>query len=131
MNPTMVRQVELARLATPRKPVVRRRFRAQLGAALLIMLGALVLLTAAILLSQLNAAVAPTASRDPGTVETLARAKEALIAWAATHPDTPGLLPFPDRNDDVTPEYDGAADCVAPGTVGPAHLIGSFPIRGE
>jgi hypothetical protein len=95
------------------------------------MLVALILLTAAILLSQLNAAVAPTPTRDPSTSEALARAKDALIAWAATHPDTPGLLPFPDRNDDVTPEYDGAADCVAPGTVGPAHLVGSFPIRGE
>ncbi len=131
MNPTTLRGMELARLATSEELVVRRRFRAQRGAALLIMLGALVLLTAAILLSQLNASVVPTPTRDPSTSEALASAKDALIAWAATHPDTPGLLPFPDRNDDVTPDYDGAADCVAPGTVGPAHLIGSFPIRGE
>jgi hypothetical protein len=103
----------------------------QRGAALLIILGILVLLTSAILLDRLNAAVAPTPSRDPTSVNNLARAKETLIAWAATHPDTPGLLPFPDRNDEGTPDYDGAADCVAAGTVGPAHLLGSFPIRGE
>jgi hypothetical protein len=105
---------------------------AQQGAALLIFLGAIVLLSTGILLSRLNAAVAPPApSRDPGTVEALANAKEALISWAATHPDTPGLLPFPDRNDDGIPNYDGAADCVAAGAVVPTDLIGSFPILGE
>jgi hypothetical protein len=103
----------------------------QRGATLLIILGILVLLTSAILLDRLNAAVAPTPSRDPTSVNNLAKAKEALIAWAATHPDTPGLLPFPDRNDEGTPDYDGTADCVAAGTVGPAHLLGSFPTRGE
>ena len=70
-------------------------------------------------------------------METLAGAKEALMAWAVTHPDTPGLLPFPDRNDDVnpdgdlTPDYDGTADCVNPGPVAAGHLLGRFPFRGE
>jgi hypothetical protein len=89
----------------------------------------LVLLASAILLDRLNAAVAPSPSRDPGSIEALASAKQALIAWAATHPDTPGLLPFPDRNDDGT--YDGAADCISPGPVAAGHLLGRFPIRGE
>ena len=98
---------------------------------LLIILGALLLVTAAILLGQLNAAVRGTPTRDPGTRDALARAKTALIAWAATHPDAPGLLPFPDRNDDATPDYDGTSDCEPSATLGPGHLLGRFPVRGE
>ena len=101
------------------------------GAALILALVILVLLASAVLLDRLNAAVAPAPFRDPVSVEALAGAKDALIAWAATHPDTPGLLPFPDRNDDGTPDYDGTADCVSPGPVAAGHLLGRFPIQGE
>jgi hypothetical protein len=103
--------------------------RRQRGAALIVAMVVLVLLASAILLDRLNAAVAPSPSRDPASVEALAEAKQALIAWAATHPDTPGLLPFPDRNDDGA--YDGAADCISPGPVAAGHLLGRFPIQGE
>lgn len=103
----------------------------QRGAALLIVLAILVLVATAILLDRLNAAAIPAPNRDPESMASLASAKDALIAWAATHPDTPGLLPFPDRNDDGTPNYDGEADCVAPGVIAATHLLGRFPIRGE
>ena len=79
------------------------RVRCQSGAALLIVLVVLALLASTVLLDRLNAAAIPAPSRDPESVKSLAKAKSALIAWAATHPDTPGLLPFPDRNDDGTP----------------------------
>jgi hypothetical protein len=115
-----------------RLPAVER------GAALLVVLALLVLLTAAILLEKLNAAVAPTPSRDPGSVQTLARAKEALIAWSATHPSTPGLLPFPDRDDDdllatadAPARYDGASDCDVSGAIASTHLLGRLPFAGE
>jgi hypothetical protein len=103
--------------------------RRQRGAALIVAMVILVLLASAVLLDRLNAAVAPSASRDPASATALANAKQALIAWAATHPNTPGLLPFPDRNEDGT--YDGVADCVSPGTIAAGHLLGRFPIRGE
>ena len=108
-----------------------QRLRCQRGAALLIMLVTLVLLTSAVLLHRLNAAAIPAPSRDSESVKSLAKAKSALIAWAATHPDTPGLLPFPDRNDDGTPNYDGEGDCVNAGAIASTHLLGSFPVRGE
>lgn len=108
------------------------------GAVLLIVLAVLVLITAAVLLEKLNAAVAPSPSRDPDSMQTLARAKEALIAWSATHPNTPGLLPFPDRNDDhllatadAPARYDGASDCDVSGAIASTHLLGVFPFGGE
>ncbi len=131
MSPTTTHWARIGISARCGRPLPGVHRRAQRGAALLVILTILVLLTSAILLDQLSASVQPSPSRDPGSVEQLARAKEALIAWAASHPDTPGLLPFPDRNDDATANYDGAADCVAPGAIAPGHLLGSFPIRGE
>lgn len=95
------------------------------------MLGAVLLASAAILLGNLNAAVPSSPARDPVTRDALARAKAALIAWAATHPDTPGLLPFPDRNDDAPADYNGESDCVAPGAIVSTDLLGRFPSQGE
>jgi hypothetical protein len=37
-------------------------------------------------------------------------AKDALIGWSLHHPDSPGMLPFPDRNGDAG-GYDGLSDC--------------------
>lgn len=103
----------------------------QRGAALLVTLIILVLLTTAILLDRLNAVATPAPFGDRKSGETLARAKDALIAWAAAHPDHPGLLPFPDRNDDATPNYDGTADCVSAVSLASGDLLGRFPIQGE
>lgn len=105
--------------------------RHQAGAALLVVLAILLLVAAAVLLERLQVAAIPAPARDPESMRSLARAKSALIAWAASHPDTPGLLPFPDRDDDVPPSYDGEADCVSPGAIVATHLLGKLPIRGE
>jgi len=110
----------------------------QQGAALLIFLAVLILVAAALLLDKLNAAVAPSPARDPVSIDSLARAKDALIAWSATHPNTPGLLPFPDRNDDdllatadAPARYDGNSDCDVAGAIASTHLLGRFPFAGE
>ena len=138
MSPT-TSELSRSQISTrSRGPAARKNFPAQRGAALLIILTILLLVTSAILLDQLNAAVQPTASRDPVSMEPLARAKEALIAWSATHPNTPGLLPFPDRNDDhllatadAPARYDGASDCDVSGAIGSTHLLGRLPFAGE
>jgi hypothetical protein len=103
----------------------------QRGAALIVALVVLVVVASAILLNRLNAVATPTPFGDRESGESLVRAKDALIAWAAAHPDTPGLLPFPDRSDDATPDYDGTADCVAAAGIAPGDLLGRFPFRGE
>ena len=138
MNPPTLIRANVGTDISPAAVVAERFLRRQRGAALLVVLGILVLLTSVILLDRLNAAVAPTPSRDPTSVNNLARAKETLIAWAATHPNAPGRLPFPDRNDDNAlatadppARYDGESDCDVSGAIGPAHLLGKFPILGE
>ena len=49
--------------------------------------------------------------QDKKTYQTLNAAKEALIAWSVSHPNTPGLMPYPDRNNDGN--YDDTSDCYA------------------
>ena len=73
----------------------------------------------------------PTAlaiENDNKTWQALAQAKDALIGWAVSHPDEPGLLPYPDRNADGN--YDGYSDC-PPTSGNPALLIGRLPFIGE
>jgi len=57
----------------------------------------------------------------------LADAREAVLAWSATHPVYPGLLPFPGRAADGN--YDGYSDCPG-GAVAGAHLLGRLSWRG-
>lgn len=45
--------------------------------------------------------------RNQITLDALRMAKEALIAYAATHPDRPGGLPCPDANNDGDPNISG------------------------
>ena len=47
--------------------------------------------------------------QDKKTMQTLNEAKQALIAWAVSHPNTPGLMPYPDRKGDGN--YDDTSDC--------------------
>jgi hypothetical protein len=47
--------------------------------------------------------------QDKKTYQTLNEAKQALIAWAVSHPNTPGLMPYPDRKGDGN--YDDTSDC--------------------
>ncbi|MDR1934265.1 MAG: hypothetical protein LBS49_01490, partial [Candidatus Accumulibacter sp.] len=74
------------------------------GAALLVMLLVMVLAFGSVLLTSL-AGNNPETERRRRTLETLAQAKQALIAWAVLQGDTgtdshhrPGTLPCPDRN---------------------------------
>jgi hypothetical protein len=51
------------------------------------------------------------AKQDEKTYQTLKNAKQALIAWAVSNPNVPGLMPYPDRNGDGN--YDDTSDCYA------------------
>ena len=80
----------------------------QKGAALILMAFIIGIATAAYLLHALN----PERLRieqDKKTYQSLNEAKQALIAWAVNHPNTPGLMPYPDRNGDGN--YDDTSDC--------------------
>ncbi|HWT29305.1 MAG TPA: hypothetical protein VN084_07315, partial [Methylophilaceae bacterium] len=59
------------------------------------------------------------------TTQALNGAKEALIAWAVSHSDYPGQLPWPDRNGDGN--YDGGSDC-ATTSFSTSMFIGQLPI---
>lgn len=82
----------------------------QKGAVLIFLAFILGLGAAAYLLKTLNAANLQ-ASQDVKTYKALNEAKQALIAWAVSHPNTPGLMPYPDRNGDGN--YDNSSDCYA------------------
>jgi hypothetical protein len=88
----------------------------------------LVLLAAGVLLDRLNSAASIPTIRSAETAVSLAEAKDALIAWAVIHPDTPGMLPYPDGNADAE-GYDGLADC--PGGAPVPALLGRLPSAGE
>ena len=68
--------------------------------------------------------------QDKKTMQTLNEAKQALIAWAVSHPNHPGIMPFPDRNDDLPQGYDDKSDCVTAGVAG-VHLIGRLPLLSD
>ncbi|GHU33946.1 hypothetical protein AGMMS50256_26860 [Betaproteobacteria bacterium] len=74
------------------------------GAALLLLLLLVVIAFSTTLITSL-AAKNPEIQRQQSTLETLAQAKQALIAWSVAHGDVgtdsfprPGALPCPDRN---------------------------------
>ena len=93
------------------------------GAALLLMLIIISVATLSFLVSALNADKFRL-QRDQITEQTLARGKDALIGWSITHAQSPGLMPFPDRNADSN--YDGRADCPTT-AVTTSMLIGQLP----
>ncbi len=82
----------------------------QQGAVLILMAFILGLGTVVYLLKAFDAA-SLQAKQDAKTYQTLKEAKAALIAWAVNHPNTPGLMPYPDRNGDGN--YDNTSDCYA------------------
>ena len=74
--------------------------------------------------------------QDKKTMQTLNEAKQALIAWAVSHPVHPGQLPFPDRLELVNPNYDGYSDCPPVGAafLDPSSyslLLGQLPVFGQ
>ena len=95
--------------------------RRQDGIALVVILGVLLVIGAMFALSSLNFATQRVA-RDTVTRDSLLRAKEALIAYAATDATRPGELPCPDVNDDgmlvINEDFVGS-NCVS--------LIGRLP----
>jgi hypothetical protein len=67
------------------------------------------------------------AEKEERTYKALNRAKQALIAWSASHPNLPGLMPYPDRNLDNN--YDNTSDCYASNVnFAPHFTIGRLPL---
>ncbi len=74
--------------------------------------------------------------QDKRTMQSLNAAKQALIAWAVSHPTHPGQFPYPDRREVVSPNYDGKSDCPPSNTAflvpsSYSLLIGQLPIAGQ
>lgn len=68
--------------------------------------------------------------QDKKTFVSLNKAKQALIAWSASHLYHPGQMPFPDRNPDGN--YDGLSDCNSPtSTFSYSFLLGQLPVYGQ
>ena len=67
------------------------------------------------------------AEQDKKTMQSLNAAKQALIAWSVNHPNTPGLMPYPDRNNDGN--YDDTSDCYASNVnFAPQFTLGRLPL---
>lgn len=103
-------------MTAPRLPCALHPPRHQHGAALMVMLVILVIGAVTIFVSALNSSAIPIA-RDKVTADALAKAKEALIGYAASDATRPGELPCPDVNDDgmltMGTDYIGN-NCVSP-----------------
>ena len=110
--------------------------RRQRGAALLTALTATLLAGTSFMLARMEDTAAPRAREAVVTARALADAKRAIVGWSVGAglagdgtEHAPGLLPFPDRNND-TGGYDGRADCVTQG-LSDRHLIGRLARAGE
>lgn len=78
----------------------------QHGAAFIVMLVFLIMGITAFLVSSLNSNSLQI-KRDAVTADALAKAKEALIGYAASHPTLPGSLPCPDSDNDGSANTSG------------------------
>ena len=96
----------------------------QQGAGLILMVFILTLVVLAYTVKSLNGNDF-RAKEATNTSQALAEAKAALMSWSINHPNTPGLMPYPDRNADAG-GYDGLSDCPG-GTTLYSHLIGRLP----
>ncbi|HSH73653.1 MAG TPA: hypothetical protein VK974_11410 [Methylophilaceae bacterium] len=101
--------------------------RKQQGAVLILMMFIIGLAVAAYTLKAFNAASLQS-QQDEQTMQVLGEAKQALIAWAVSHPINPGQLPFPDRS--TGGGYDGKSDCYT-GTFQYSFLLGRLPLIGQ
>ncbi|MDD2833712.1 MAG: hypothetical protein PHD12_06845 [Methylotenera sp.] len=98
------------------------------GMALIMLLFVIALAATAFIFSTLEPS-AIRQERDKKTAEVLLQAKSALIGWSVSHPQYPGILPFPDRSADGN--YDGSSDCVSSATLTYGHLIGKLPFNNQ
>jgi len=104
--------------------------RKQQGAVLILIAFIIGLAVTAFLIRSLSTSSAQ-AKRAEDTMQSLKKAKEALIAWSVAHPNWPGIMPFPDRGNESSGDgYDGKSDCVTSGLNYP-HLIGKLPLVGD
>lgn len=100
----------------------------QKGAVLIFIAFIIGLATLAFLVKAFNVA-SLQAEQDEKTYRVLNQAKQALIAWAVSHPNYPGQMPYPDRNGDGN--YDGYSDCFATNVnFSYSFLLGRLPIHG-
>ena len=110
----------------PRRPHLNPTWVKQKGAALIFIAFILGLGAAVYVLKTYNSDAAK-ARQDEKTYQALKEAKVALIAWAVNHPNTPGLMPYPDRNGDLN--YDDTSDCYASNiNFSPTFTIGRLPL---
>ena len=97
------------------------------------MMTLLVLVTGAVLLERLNAVPRINLAREQTASELLRDARSGLLGFAVSHPDTPGRLPYPDRDGDDN--WDGIADCwsnnVAATDINPELASGRLPWQGD
>ncbi len=100
----------------------------QKGAALILIAFILGLGATAFMIKSFNASNLQ-AKQDEKTIQALKKAKTALITWAVSQPNHPGIMPFPDRNDDPN-GYDDKSDCVSYNVKG-EHLLGRLPLLGD
>jgi len=102
----------------------------QCGMALIMLLFVMALASVGFIFSSLEPSTIRL-ERDKKTEEVLQQAKSALIGWSVSHPEYPGILPFPDRGTDGN--YDGSSDCVntAITPLAYAHLIGKLPYNNQ
>lgn len=98
---------------------------AQKGAVLIFLAFVLGLGAAAYMLKALNAS-SLQAKQNEKTYEALGEAKQALLAWAVSHQYSPGQMPWPDRKEAVSPNYDGSSDCVTTAFQS-SYLLGQLP----
>jgi len=99
----------------------------QRGAALLALAMFLAIATISYVLSDLNLRTRGSVARDRIMAERLKEARAALIGFAASHPTTPGRLPYPDRSADG--KWDGIADCWngTGSAIGAGLVLGRLP----
>lgn len=110
---------------------VRRRAPKERGFALIVIVSLVVLIASYFLVSALNKSSSQlSGAREQATMDSLLKAKSALVAYAASEqwqlykgqsPNQPGALPCPDQDDD------GDSDCVGPGITNSISLIGRLP----
>lgn len=101
--------------------------RSQSGAALILIMFILGLAIAAYTIKAFTTA-SMHARQDEETMKELGAAKAALIAWAVNNPEQPGMMPFPDRKETSSPNYDGKSDCYQYNLDGKYDkLIGNLP----